>query len=55
MVYDVKNEAEKKKKNRYQVYDIDRPRPRRGQKYTNYKMYPSIITVTCNKQHLSNI
>ena len=36
-------------------YDINRTRPRRGHKYTKYKMYFSMMMVTCNKQHLSNI
>ena len=41
-------------KNRSQIYDINRPRARHEHKYTKYKMYASIITVICNKQHLSN-
>ena len=40
---------------RSQRYDVNRPRPRQGHKYTKYKMYLSIITVICIKQHLSNI
>ena len=44
-----------KMKNRSQKYDINRLRPRRGHKYTKYKMYLSIMMVICVKQHLSNI
>ena len=36
-------------------YDLKRPRPRHGQKYTNYKTCRSIIKVICIKQHVSNI
>ena len=43
-----------KMKNRSQRYDINRPRPRDGHKYTKYKMCLSIMMVICIKQHLSN-
>ena len=46
MINDNENEAENKKD--IIRYDINRPRPRHGQKYTKYKM------VICIKQHLSN-
>ena len=36
-------------------YDINRPRPRPGHKYTKYKMCLTIMMVMCIKQHLSNI
>ena len=42
-------------KNRSHRYDINRPRPRHGHKYSKYKMDLSLNTVTCIKQHLSNI
>ena len=42
-------------KNRSQIYDIIRPRPRHEHKYSKYKIYLSIIMVICIKQHLSNI
>ena len=35
-----------KMKNRSQIYDINRPRPRHGHKYTKYKMCISIISNT---------
>ena len=44
-----------KMKNRSQIYDINRPRPRYGHKYTKYKIYLGIIMVICIKQHLSKI
>ena len=40
-----------KMKNRSHRYDINRPRPRHGQRYTKYKMYLSIMMVICIKQH----
>ena len=43
-----------KMKNKSQLYDINRPRPRHGPKYTKYKMFVSII-VTYIKQYLNNI
>ena len=36
-------------------YNINRPRPSHGHKYTKYKMCLSIMIATCIKQHLSNI
>ena len=42
-------------KNRAQRYDIKKPRPRHGHKYTQYKICVSIMMVICIKQHLSNI
>ena len=42
-------------KKRSQWYDINRPRPRHGHKYTKYKMCLGIIMVICIKQHLSKI
>ena len=47
-------------KNRSHRYDINRTRPRYNKrickdKYTKYKMCFSMMMVTCNKQHLSNI
>ena len=44
-----------KRKSRSHRYDIDRPRPRHGQKITKYKMCLSIMMSVCIKQHLSNI
>ena len=36
-------------------YDINRPRPRHGHKYTKYKMCLGRMMTACIKQHLSNI
>ena len=47
-------EMKLKMKNRSQRYDIIRPRPRHGHKYTKYKTCVSIIVI-CIKQYLSNI
>ena len=44
-----------KLKNRSHRYDINRPKPRHGQKHTKYKMCLSITMVICTKQHLSKI
>ena len=44
-----------KMKNKSHRYDIIRPRPRYGHKYTKYKMCLSIMMVLCIKQKLSNI
>ena len=44
-----------KLKNRLQTYDINRPGPLHGHKYPKYKICLSLMTVTCIKQHLSNI
>ena len=44
-----------KSKNRSHRYAINRARPRNGYKYTKCKMCLSMMTVMCNKQHLSHI
>ena len=44
-----------KMKDRSHKYDINRPRPSHGHKYTIYKMCLSIIMAIYIKQHLSNI
>ena len=44
-----------KMKNRSHRYDITRPRPRHGPKYTIYKMCLGLMMAICIKQHLSNI
>ena len=44
-----------KMRNRSHRYDINRPRPRHGYKYTKYKMCFGIMIAICTKQHLSNI
>ena len=36
-------------------YDINRPRPRNGHKYSKHKKCPSTIMLICIKQHPSNI
>ena len=41
-------------KSRSHRYDIIRPRPRHGHKYTKYKICLNIVLVLCIKQHLSN-
>ena len=46
---------ENKTENRLQRYDINRPRPIHGPKYTKYKLCLSIMMVICIKQHLRNI
>ena len=38
-----------------QRYDINRPRPRQGSKYSEWKMCLKIIMVICIKQNLRNI
>ena len=48
MINDNGNKAEHR-------YDINKPRPRHGHRYTKYKIYLSIIMVICIKQHLRNI
>ena len=48
------NENKAKMKNRSQRYDISRPRPRNGQKYTKYNMFRDNLVI-CIKQHLRNI
>ena len=42
-------------KNRLCRYDMNRPRPRYGHKYTKHKMCQRKMMVICIKQHLSNI
>ena len=42
-------------KNRSHIYHINRPRPRHGHKYNNYKMGHSAMGDICNKQYLKNI
>ena len=44
-------------KKRSQRCDLNRPRPRNGEKYTKNKMFQSnlVIIVICIKQHLWNI
>ena len=44
-----------KVKNKSHRYDINRPRPRHGHKYTKYKKWLSIMMVIRNKQYLRNI
>ena len=57
MIDDEEHEAENemKTKNRLHRYDMNRPRPRPGHKYTKYKMCQSTIMVISIKQNLSNI
>ena len=43
-----------KMKNRSHRYDINRPWPRLGHKYTKYKEYISMMMLTSIKQQLSN-
>ena len=40
-------------KNRSHRYDIKRPRPRHGHKYTKYKICLSTMLVICIMQHQS--
>ena len=42
-------------KNRSHRYDISRPGPKHGQKYTKYNMCLSMIMVICIKQQLNTI
>ena len=42
-------------KNRSHRYDITRPRPRHGHKYTTYKICLSLMMAIFIKQYLSNI
>ena len=48
-------ETKLKMKNGSHRYDINRTRPRHGQKYIKHKMCLSKMMVMCNKHHLSNI
>ena len=41
-------------KNRSHGYDVPRPSPRHGHKYTTYKMCLSLMMAISIKQHLSN-
>ena len=43
-----------KMKNRSHRYDVNRPRPRHGHKYTKDEICLSILTNICIKQHLIN-
>ena len=42
-------------KNRSHRYDINRPSPRHGHKYTKYKMCLGIMILVCIKQYVSSI
>ena len=42
-------------KNRSHRYDITRPRPRHGHKYTTHKICLSLMMAIFIKQYLSNI
>ena len=42
-------------KNRSHRYDINRPWPRHGHKYTEYIMCLNMMMLTCIKQQLSKI
>ena len=44
-----------KMKNRPHRCDINRPRSRHGHKYSKYKKYLVMATLTCIKQHLSSL
>ena len=44
-----------KTKKRSHRYDINRLKPRHGQKYTKYKMCMDMMMLLCITQHLSNI
>ena len=44
-----------KMKNRSHRYNINRPRPKHGLKYTKYKRCLSVVMVIYIKQHLNNI
>ena len=45
-----------KMKNRLHRYDINMPKPRHGQKYSQDKKFLSMMMMlVCIKQHLSNI
>ena len=48
------NENEAKNEKYINIYDINKPRPRHGLKYTKYKMCLIIMMVIGFKQHLSN-
>ena len=42
-------------KSRSHRYDVNRPRPRQGHKYTEYEVCLGKMMVMCIKQQLSNI
>ena len=44
-----------KMKNRSHRYDMNRPWPKHGHKYTKYKDCPNIMMPTCIKQQLRNM
>ena len=44
-----------KMKNNSQIYDINKPRPRHGHKYTKYKKCLTVMMAICIQLHLSNI
>ena len=44
-----------KMKNKSYTYVINRPKSRDGHKYSKYKTCPTMIILTCIKQHISNI
>ena len=48
-------EMKMKMKNRSHIYDINRPRPKHGNKYSKYKKCLIMTMFICVKQHLSNI
>ena len=48
-------ENEAKMKNRLHSYDINRPKPRHGLRYTKYKMCHNKMMVICFRKHLNNI
>ena len=43
-----------KMKNSLHKYEINKPRPRHGHKYTKHKICDNRMMVICIKQHLSN-
>ena len=43
-----------KMKNILHRYDISKPRPKHGRKYTKYKMCLSMMMIVCTKQHLNH-
>ena len=53
MINDNENEAGNEKQ--ITGYDLNRPRPRHGQKHTKYKICLSIMMIICIKQHISSI
>ena len=53
MINDNENEAGNQKQ--ITGYDLNRPRPRHGQKHTKYKICLSIMMIICIKQHISSI